>query len=101
MDGDLPCRSLRVIRAVTGMPASADAWTPEILGGDLGGAGDLLADRPAAGLAPRAGRTVNARPQDAQKETIVQAAVAAAGHPTPVVRTSGGPGSGSSSPAAL
>ena len=86
---------LAVLRSVTGAPSLAYARTPVPLTGGFwaelfafslaqppdGWPGDLIAR-----LMPEA--------NTAHKETLIQAAVAAAGFPTPFVRTAGGPDDG-------
>jgi aminoglycoside phosphotransferase (APT) family kinase protein len=95
VDADLPGRLLEVLRAVTAVPALAYAEPPRPLTGgfwaelftfSLASAPPWWPSQLVARLMPDA---VLAR-----KETIVQAAVASAGFPTPVVRASGGPEGG-------
>jgi hypothetical protein len=94
IDADLNTRLLAALRIGTGLPELAYSGRPEPLTG--GFAAELLAfalaDPPpgwprqlVARIMPEAGV--------ARKETIVQAAVAASGFPTPAVRLAGGPGS--------
>jgi aminoglycoside phosphotransferase (APT) family kinase protein len=95
VDADLPGRLLRVLRAATAVPGLAYGEPPRPLTGGFwaelvifslaspppGWPGELVARlMPDAALA--------------HKETVVQAAVASAGFPTPVVRASGGPQDG-------
>jgi aminoglycoside phosphotransferase (APT) family kinase protein len=94
IEADLNTRLLAALRIGTGLPELAYSGRPEPLTG--GFAAELLAfaiaDPPpgwprqlVARIMPEAGV--------ARKETIVQAAVAASGFPTPAVRLAGGPGS--------
>jgi len=80
---------------VTGLPALAYAQAPQVLSG--GSWAELLAFSladPPAGWPRDLVARVMPEPGLARKETIVQAAVAAAGDPTRAVRASGGPDSG-------
>jgi aminoglycoside phosphotransferase (APT) family kinase protein len=95
VDADLPERLLRVLRTVTGMRALAYARPPQVLTGGFWA--ELLAlslTDPPEGWPRELVARVMPDPGLARKETVVQAAVAAAGYPTPVVRASGGPDSG-------
>jgi len=95
VNADLDDRLLRVIGDAAGLPGVAYARPPESLTGGFWAEllAFSLADPPPGW--PRE-LVVRLMPDAsvARKETIVQAAVAAAGFPTPAVRASGGPGCG-------
>src|SRR5580765_1723182 len=95
MGHDLGERLLCVLRAKTGVPALEYAVPPTRLKGGFWA--ELLAfelrDAPVGWDGPLVAR-VMPDPAPAQKETIVQAAVAVAGVPTPRVRGWGGPDEG-------
>ncbi len=95
VNADLPGQLLQVMRTMTGMPALAYARAPEALSGGFWA--ELLAfslTDPPQGWPRELVARVMPEPGLARKETVVQAAVAAAGFPTPAVRASGGPDSG-------
>jgi aminoglycoside phosphotransferase (APT) family kinase protein len=95
VDTDLSARLLRVLRTATASTDLGYANPPRPL---TGGFWAELFAFSLAGPPPGWPRELVVRlmpdPALARKETIVQAAVAAAGYPTPVVRASGGPDSG-------
>jgi aminoglycoside phosphotransferase (APT) family kinase protein len=95
VDADLPGRLLQVLRAVTAIPGLAYAEPPRPL---TGGFWAELFTFSLASPPPGWPRELVARLMPdaalARKETIVQAVVASAGFPTPVVRASGGPQDG-------
>jgi aminoglycoside phosphotransferase (APT) family kinase protein len=95
MGDELADRLLPVLRTLTGVPALAYASEPTRLTGGFWA--ELLAfelaDAPAGWDGPLVAR-VMPEPALARKETIVQAAVARAGVPTPRVRGGGGPDAG-------
>jgi aminoglycoside phosphotransferase (APT) family kinase protein len=95
VDADLPGRLLQVLQAVTGLPGLAYAEPPRPL---TGGFWAELVTFSLASPPPGWPSELVARLMPdavlARKETIVQAAVASAGFPTPVVRASGGPEDG-------
>ena len=81
---------LEVLRAVTGDPDLAYAAEPRSLSGGFWA--ELLAfslANPPAGWPGELVARIMPEARTARKETIIQAAVAAAGFPTPVVRASG------------
>jgi aminoglycoside phosphotransferase (APT) family kinase protein len=92
---DLPDHLLAVLRRLTGVPTLEYAGTPTPLTGGFWA--ELLAfdlsDAPAGWGGPLVAR-VMPEPSLALKETVVQAAVALAGVPTPTVRGAGGPDDG-------
>lgn len=91
VDTDLSAELLRVLRTATASPDLGYANPPQPL---TGGFWAELFAFSLAGPPPGWPRELVVRlmpdPALARKETIVQAAVAAAGYPTPVVRASGG-----------
>jgi aminoglycoside phosphotransferase (APT) family kinase protein len=92
---DLDVRLLDVLRIATGRPELAYASEPVRLTGGFWA--ELLAfslAEPPPGWPRELVARVMPDVGTARKETIVQAAVSAAGFPTPVVRSSGGPGDG-------
>jgi aminoglycoside phosphotransferase (APT) family kinase protein len=95
VDDELTGQLLRVLRTMTGRPALDYTRTPEALSGGFWA--ELVAFS-LAGPPPGWPRELVARlmpdPGLARKETVVQAAVAAAGFPTPAIRACGGPDSG-------
>jgi aminoglycoside phosphotransferase (APT) family kinase protein len=90
---DLDTALLEIIRDATGLASLAYARRPKPLTGGFWAelVAFSLADPPPGWPAELVARIM---PDEAvaRKETIVQAAVAAAGFPTPAVRVSGGPG---------
>jgi aminoglycoside phosphotransferase (APT) family kinase protein len=92
---DLNSRLLEVISGIAGLPALAFASPPEAMSGGFWA--ELLAFS-LAEPPPGWPRDLVARLMPdaalARKETIIQAAVAAAGFRTPAIRASGGPGAG-------
>jgi aminoglycoside phosphotransferase (APT) family kinase protein len=92
---DLNTALLAELRAVTGRPGLDYAEDPEPLSGGFWAElrAFTLADPPPGWPADLVAR-VMPDAGTARKETIMQAAIAAAGFPTPQVRASGGPGSG-------
>jgi aminoglycoside phosphotransferase (APT) family kinase protein len=92
---DLNERLLAVIRDATGVPTLAYARSPETLTGGFWA--ELLAfslTDPPAGWPSDLVARIMPDAASARKETIVQAAVSAAGFPTPAVRAAGGPDCG-------
>jgi aminoglycoside phosphotransferase (APT) family kinase protein len=91
----LPGQLLSVLRTLTGSPVLEYAQPPERLTGGFWAelVAFSLADPPPGWSGELVAR-VMPNPDVARKETIVQAAVAAAGFPTPAVRASGGPAGG-------
>jgi aminoglycoside phosphotransferase (APT) family kinase protein len=95
MNTDLNERLLAVIRDATSVPTLAYARPPEPLTGGFWA--ELLAFslvQPPQGWPRDLVARIMPEALVARKETIVQAAVSAAGFPTPAVRASGGQGSG-------
>jgi aminoglycoside phosphotransferase (APT) family kinase protein len=91
----LPGQLLDVLRGLTGSPGLEYARPPERLTGGFWA--ELIAfevSDPPPGWAGELVARVMPDPDVAQKETIVQVAVAAAGFPTPAVRASGRPEAG-------
>ena len=94
VNADLSGQLLQVLRTATGTPALAYDRAPQVLSGGFWA--ELLAfslTDPPQGWPRELVARVMPDPGLARKETVVQAAVAAAGYPTPAVRASGGPGS--------
>lgn len=92
---DLSGQLLGVLRTITGRPELGYAGEPRRLSGGFWA--ELLAFEladPPPGWPRELVARVMPEPVVAAKETIVQAAVAAAGFPTPAVRASGGPDAG-------
>jgi aminoglycoside phosphotransferase (APT) family kinase protein len=91
VNSDLKSRLLAAIRDVTGVPTLAYARTPEPLTGGFWAelVAFSLVDPPPGWPLDLVAR-IMPDPGSAQKETIVQAAVSAAGFPTPAVRAAGG-----------
>ena len=86
---------LAVLRSVTGSPSLAYARAPVPLTGGFWA--ELLAFSlapPPEGWPDDLIARLMPEPNTARKETLIQAAVAAAGFPTPVVRAAGGPDDG-------
>lgn len=95
IDADLDIRLLAALRAGTGLSELAYSGRPVALTG--GFAAELLAFalvEPPPGWPRQLVARIMPEADVALKETIVQAAVAASGFPTPAVRLAGGPGSG-------
>jgi aminoglycoside phosphotransferase (APT) family kinase protein len=95
VDVDLNVRLLEAIRTAAGLPALTYAREPVSLTGGFWA--ELLAfslARPPPGWPRELVARIMPDAGVARKETIVQAAVSAAGFPTPAVRASGGPDSG-------
>jgi aminoglycoside phosphotransferase (APT) family kinase protein len=95
VNADLDVRLLDVLRTATGRPELAYATEPVQLTGGFWA--ELLAfslTEPPPGWPRELVARVMPDVGTARKETIVQAAVSAAGFPTPFVRSSGGPDDG-------
>lgn len=95
VQGDVNAALLGVLRTATGQPGLVYEHEPVRLSGGFWA--ELLAFSladPPAGWPGELVARVMPDASLARKETIVQAAVAAAGYPTPAVRASGGPGDG-------
>jgi aminoglycoside phosphotransferase (APT) family kinase protein len=91
VNSDLKARLLAAVRDATGLPTLAYARTPEPLTG--GYWAELVAFSlvdPPPGWPEDLVARIMPDPAPAQKETIVQAGVSAAGFPTPAVRAAGG-----------
>ena len=99
VNADLSGQLLQVLRTATGTPALAYDRAPQVLSGGFWA--ELLAfslTDPPQGWPRELVARVMPDPGLARKETVVQAAVAAAGYPTPAVRASGGPAAASGEP---
>jgi aminoglycoside phosphotransferase (APT) family kinase protein len=95
VDADLPVRLLQVLQAATGVPGLAYAEPPRPLtGGFWAELFTFSLASPPPGWPSELVARLMPDAALARKETIVQAAVASAGFPTPVVRASGGPEDG-------
>jgi aminoglycoside phosphotransferase (APT) family kinase protein len=96
LNGDtLPGQLLDLLRTLTGSPALEYARAPERLTGGFWA--ELMAfslASPPDGWAGELVARLMPDPVTAQKEIVIQSAVAAAGFPTPAVRASGNPGAG-------
>ena len=95
VNADAPGRLIGVLRVAAGQPDLEYARPPEPLPGGFWA--DLLSfslARPPDGWPAELVARLMPDPRTARKEAIVQRAMAAAGYPTPLVRTSGGPDDG-------
>ena len=95
VDIDIAGRLLQTLRTATGLPDLDYSRTPAPLRGGFWA--ELLSfslARPPEGWPSELVARIMPEPGPAQKEAIVQRAVAAAGFPTPAVRASGGPADG-------
>ena len=95
VDTDITTRLIGVLRSATGTPDLAYERGPEPMRGGFWA--DILSfslANPPDGWPAELVIRLMPNPEVARKETIVQAAVAAAGFPTPFVRASGGPDRG-------
>ena len=95
VNAELDCRLIDLLRSAAGLPGLEYERSPEPMRGGFWA--DIysfsLANPPGGWPAELVARLMP-NPATARKETIVQAAVAAAGFPTPFVRASGGPDGG-------